>query len=231
MTRLTVEDATAAGAFEPDLSLWDAWRPEEVAALLVGVQAPWYVAAGWAIDLFLGEERRAHEDLEIAVPRARFSEIAERLAGFELFIPDGDLTDPGLVWPLANAPKALDGHQQTWAREPATGVWRLDVFREPSEGDTWIYRRDERIRLPYSEVIERTGDGIPYARPEIVLLFKAKHSDRPKDEADFAAVLPSLEPDRRRWLAESLALTHPSHPWLERVQEPARSTRESNAAL
>jgi aminoglycoside-2''-adenylyltransferase len=231
MTRLTLEDATAAGAFEPDLSLWDAWRPEEVAALLAGVQAPWYVAAGWAIELFLGEERRAHEDLEIAVPREHFSEIAEALAGCDLFIPDGDLTDPGLVWPFAQAPKALDGHQQTWVREPATGLWRLDVFREPSEGDMWIYRRDERIRLPYSDVIERTGDGIPYARPEIVLLFKAKHSERSKDEADFAAVLPSLELGRRRWLAESLALVHPGHPWLERVQDSAQSTRESNAAL
>ncbi len=194
MTPLTLEDAVAAGAFEPDLSLWDAWRPEQVAALLADVQSPWYVAAGWAIDLFLGEERRVHEDLEIAVPRERFSEIAEALAGYELFIPDGDLTDPGLVWPFSQAPRALDAHQQTWVREPASGRWRLDVFREPSEGDTWIYRRDERIRLPYSQVIERTDDGIPYARPEIVLLFKAKHSDRPKDEADLAAVLPSLGP-------------------------------------
>ena len=231
MTRLTLEDATAAGAFEPDLSLWDAWRPEQVTALLAGVQAPWCVAAGWAIDLFLGEERRVHEDLEIAVPRERFSEIAETLAEYEFFIPDGDLTDPGLVWPFATAPKALDRHQQTWVRETATGLWRLDVFREPSEGDTWIYRRDERIRMPYSHVIERTGDGIPYARPEIVLLFKAKHSDRPKDEADFAAVLPSLELGRRRWLAESLALVHPGHPWLERVEDSAQSARERNAAL
>ena len=71
--------------------------PGRVAALLEGVRAPWYVAAGWAIELFLGEQRREHEDLEIAVPREQFGRIAERLSGFELFIPDGDLTDPGLV--------------------------------------------------------------------------------------------------------------------------------------
>ena len=213
---MRLEDARAAGAFEPDLTLWDAWRPEQVAELLAGVEAPWFVAAGWAIDLFLGEESREHEDLEIAVPRERFPEIAERLAGFELFVPDGDLTDPGLVWPFAHAPQELDRNHQTWVREPATGRWLLDVFREPSDGDTWIYRRDDRIRLPYSDVIERTDDGIPYARPEIVLLFKAKRV-RPKDEADLAAVLPSLEPTRRRWLAEALDLVHPEHPWLERL--------------
>ena len=63
----------------------------------------------------------------------------------------------------------------------------------------------------------RSEDGIPYGRPEIVLLFKARHSDRPKDEADFAAVLPRLGPARRRWLADALELVHPGHPWLERL--------------
>ena len=47
---MKLEDARAAGAFEPDLTLWDAWRPEQVAARLEGVRAPWYVAAGWAME-------------------------------------------------------------------------------------------------------------------------------------------------------------------------------------
>jgi hypothetical protein len=212
-----LEDARAAGAFEPDLTLWDAWRPEQVAARLDGVRTPWYVAAGWAIELFLGQERREHEDLEIAVPRDRFGSVAERLSGFELFIPDGTLTDPGFVWPFAQAPAALDAHQQTWVRDPATLRWRLDIFREPSDGDIWICRRDERIRLPYAEVIEWTEEGIPYGRPEIILLFKAKHADRPKDEADFTAVLPELDAARRSWLVDALRLLHPGHPWLDRI--------------
>ena len=214
---MTSAEAAAAGAFEPDLALWDAWRPDEVAERLAGVQTPWYVAAGWAIDLFLGEERRAHDDLEIAVPRVRFPEIAERLSGFELFVPESELTDRSLVWPFAQLPSELDERHQTWVRDPASGHWRLDVFREPSDGDVWICRRDERIRLPYPEVIEQTDDGIPYERPELVLLFKARHAERPKDEGDFAAVLPRLGPTRRRWLVDTLQLVHPGHPWLERL--------------
>jgi hypothetical protein len=170
------------------------------------------VAAGWAIDLFLGGQRREHEDLEIAVPQARFAEIAEVLKGFELFVPVG----PERVRPLPSDEMPETGHQ-TWVREPGTGLWRLDVFREPSDGDTWICRRDERIRLPYSEVIVRTEDGIPFGRPEIVLLFKAKHAKRPKDQADFADVVPRLDPERRRWLADALARVHPGHAWLERL--------------
>ena len=42
---------TDAGPFEPDLSLWDAWTPAEVARRLAGVAAPWYIAGGWAIEL------------------------------------------------------------------------------------------------------------------------------------------------------------------------------------
>jgi hypothetical protein len=46
------------------------------------------------------------------------------------------------------------------------------------------------------------SNGTPYLVPEIVLLFKAKH-DRPKDNADFAEVLPLLDPNSgwpTRWL-------------------------------
>jgi hypothetical protein len=204
---------TSSGAFEPDLTLWDAWQPAEAARLLAGLQAPWCVTAGWAIDLFLGGQRRVHEDLEIAVPRERFGEVVAALAAFEFFVP---MAGPGngLVWPLAQAGEFLETHHQTWVREPSSGRWRLDIFREPSEQDTWICRREQRIRLPYDELIEYTTDGIPYTRPEVTLLFKAKWSDLPKNEADFAAVLPVLDAARRGWLSESLALVHPGHPWL-----------------
>jgi hypothetical protein len=195
---------------------WDAWHPAEAARLLAGVRAPWCVAAGWAIDLFLGGQRREHEDLEIAVPADRFAEVAEALSEYELFIP-GREDGRELVWPFAQAGERIETRHQTWVREPATGLWRMDVFREPSDGDTWICRRDESIRMPYREVIERTEDGIPYLRPEIVLLFKAKHSHQPKNEADFAAAVPLLEPARRDWLARSLALVHPGHPWVDDV--------------
>ncbi len=91
--------------------------------------------------------------------------------------------------------------------------WRLDVFREPSLGETWLCRRDENIRLPYAELIAFTRQKIPYLRPEVALLFKAKHA-RPKDDGDFSTALPLLEAKRRRWLAEALERVHPGHRWL-----------------
>jgi broad specificity phosphatase PhoE len=201
------------GAFVADFEKWDAWRPEEVHRLLAEVSVPWYVAAGWAIDLFLGEQRREHGDLELAVPAARFHEVAAALGALEIFVMG---PEPGVATPLEQARDLLEPTHQTWVREPATGLWRFDLFREPSDGGTWVCRRDGRIRLPYDEVIARTADGIPYGRPEIVLLFKAKHAGA-KDDGDLAAVLPRLEPERRRWLADALELVHPGHRWLAEV--------------
>ncbi len=185
----------------------DCWQPAEVARRLAGVAAPWCVAAGWALDLFRGAQSREHHDIEIAVPAGRFAEVRERCAGFAF-----DAVGAGRIWASA-PPHVLSGTWQTWLREPATGRYLLDVFREPHDGDVWICRRDETIRLPYSDVIRHTPDGIPYLRPELVLLFKAKHV-RPKDQADFDGVLPLLTGAQRATLAGLLTRLHPGHAWL-----------------
>ena len=187
---------------------WEsAWTPSEVALRLAGVTTPWYVAAGWALDLFRGTQTRAHGDIEIAVPAARFPEIRERFAGY-VFDGVGDRR----IWEGASS-EVLAATHQTWLRDPATDQYLLDVFREPHDGDTWICRRDETIRLPYSDVIRHTDDGIPYLAPELVLLFKAKHV-RAKDQADFDGTLLHMTVHQREALAGLLERVHPGHPWL-----------------
>ncbi len=176
-----------------------------MAERLSGVTAPWCVAAGWAVDLFLGEITRPHGDIEIAVPAGRFEEIAERFPDCDFHVPrDGRL--------VPATAEALGSDFQTWALERATGRWRFDVFREPHDGDIWHCRRDERLRLPYAEIIRHGADGVPYLSPEIALLFKAKGL-REKDRADFGRAHPLLDARQRRWLRDALALVHPGHEW------------------
>ncbi|MEU5383930.1 nucleotidyltransferase domain-containing protein [Kitasatospora cineracea] len=183
------------------------WTPSEVAQRLAGVGTPWYVAAGWALDLFRGGQRRAHGDIEIGIPAASFPEIRRRFPGYAF-----DGAGSGRIWEDAT-PEVLAALHQTWLRDPVTGNYLLDVFREPHDGGTWIYRRDERIRLPYSDIIHHTQDGIPYLAPELVLLFKAKHLRR-KDQSDFDATVPHMTPAQRETLTDLLARLHPGHPWI-----------------
>jgi hypothetical protein len=118
----------------------------------------------------------------------------------------------GRRWPLDSLAFSL--MYQTWAREPDGGVYRLDILREPHDGDSWICRRDETIMLPYAQIIRRTWEGIPYLVPEIVLLFKAKHV-RPKDEADRRGTLARLDQAARDWLRSALLRAHPGHAWID----------------
>lgn len=119
------------------------WTPVEVAQRLAGVSVPWCVAAGWALDLFRGGQTRVHGDIEIAIPETGFPEVRRRFPGYVF-----DAAGSGRIWEDAR-PETLAAVHQTWLRDPATGNYLLDVFREPHDGDTWISpaRREDPAAL------------------------------------------------------------------------------------
>ncbi|MBC7602151.1 MAG: hypothetical protein H7255_05755 [Ramlibacter sp.] len=199
-------------AFAPCLDDWQPWTPQEVWSRLRHVDARWCIAAGWAIDLFLQGRPREHEDIEIAVPANEFAKINAALADCDLFV-----VAAALATPLEAASREMLGNShQTWARDRVTGKWRLDIFREPSLEGRWVARRDSRIQLAYDELILFDPQGIPFACPEVVLLFKAK-AVREKDQLDFDRVLPFMHEGRRKWLHDALKRVHPSHAWSEQL--------------
>jgi hypothetical protein len=73
-----------------------------------------------------------------------------------------------------------------------------------------VFKRDTAIRVPWPRAVQ-TIDGVRYLRPEIALLYKARHN-RPKDRADLAAA--ALDASARAWLAANLdRLGH--HEWAQ----------------
>ena len=200
----------------PETDAWSPWSPKAVSQRLSGLGVPWCVAGGWALDLFAGHQQRPHEDLEIALPAARFDEVVDRLNDCRLFVPD-----EGRLHALFGRPELLERSHQTWVEHD--GRWRLDVMREPSEPGPdgraqWVCRRDADLRLPYAEVIRRDRAGVPYLRPDLVLLFKAK-ALRDKDQDDFDRTAPTLTADERRHLAGRIASVHArTHPWVAALQ-------------
>jgi hypothetical protein len=198
----------------PPVETWSmAWTPDQAADALEGVSAPWAVAGGWALDLWLGAQTREHGDLEIAVPTAFFSEIQARLEalGLKLFT-----NDEGEVIALGPGAAPAGRGFQTWVADPAVNRWRMDVFSEPGDAQTWIYRRTGELSAPRAWASGRTPAGIPYVAPQIVLLFKAK-AMRDKDQADFALVAPLLSPEARTWLAAALRTIKPDCPWIDQL--------------
>ncbi|EXG82038.1 nucleotidyltransferase domain-containing protein [Cryptosporangium arvum] len=77
---------------------------------------PWYVAGGWAVDLFPGGQPHEHEDLEIAVPSDGSRQSGMRSTYRFEAIGDGrarPIDDP-----------AFEHTYQTWLRERETGIYR-----------------------------------------------------------------------------------------------------------
>jgi len=188
-----------------------ALSPTEAAALFAGAPFRWWVAGGWSVELG-GVPRRFHEDLEVAVPRQDVRALRDWLHAYHLWDTHGGalrFLAPDVVVPI--------DHEQLWLRRDGQSPWLLDLMLTPVAGDTWFYKRDQRVSRPLDLVIRIDADGVPYQRPEITLLFKARRRWE-KDEADFAAVVPELAASDRAWLRDAIALTEPpAHPWLDRL--------------
>ena len=194
----------------PGIEAWRAWSPQEAAARLAGCGAHWCVVGGWAVDLFLGKQTRAHDDLEIAIPRDDFARVRAALHAYDLYaVGDGEVH----AMQQDQLPPA-DKHQ-TWVLDPTALHWRMDVMLEPGDAATWVFRRNESIRAARTSIVAER-DGVPYLKPEAALLFKAK-ATRPKDEADFTVCAAALRAPARNWLRAALTHAHPQHPWINRL--------------
>lgn len=186
---------------------WRAWTPAQVLERFRRAPFPWWVAGGWAAEAG-GAAPRDHEDIDVAVLHQDLPAVRDWLADHHLWE-----AHDGALRPLRPGADITPGREQLWVRKDSMSPWVVDVLLTPADGDTWVYKRDDRIRLPLRSVGWVAPDGVSYYRPEVVLLFKAKAA-RPKDQADFTSLAPRLDDDARRWLREALAMTHPGHAWL-----------------
>jgi hypothetical protein len=168
-----------------------------------GFPHPWWVAGGWALDIFVGTGRE-HDDVDVLVRRGDQQWIRRQLPDWDVQIAHAGRLEP---WP--------DGHDVDlprsgfWARSDPDGPWQLQFLLGEHEADEWWYRRDRSIRMPLGEIGHVSASGIPYLRPEIVLLYKSR-LDRPRDAEDFERTLPKLDDDARKRLASWLP---PDHVW------------------
>jgi len=192
-----------------------AWEPlpvPVVARLLAGAGFPWWICGGWAIDLFLGRETRAHADVEVGVLRRDQCALYARLEDFEVHAArSGSLTE---LTPDQRRRGLPPGDHGFWCRPRGGEAWVLQLLLDEADGEDWVFRRDTGVRRPAREIVARSPQGVPFLVPEVQLLYKAK-ARRPKDEADFANVRPALSDERRDWLRAALARVHPGHDWIE----------------
>jgi hypothetical protein len=169
---------------------------------------PWWIAGGWALDLFAGSQSRPHKDLDVGILRKDALHTLACLTAWEVFeAKDGVLTRLGAgMQPRADV-------FSLWCRPARTREWALELMLDEAENEQWIFRRQRQIQRPLQVAIRRSAQGIPYLSPEIQLLYKS-HRMRREDQRDFEHIAPKLEPSGRDWLRHALHITDPAHPWL-----------------
>lgn len=190
-----------------DLGPWEPLSPAQVAGLFTEVRSPWWIAGGYAIELFVGRAYRDHGDIDVLLLRRDQGVAHDVLPGWDVQAAD----PPGTLRPWPVGERLPTYVHDIWCRETRDTPWRLQFMLDEADGDTWQSRRDDRIRRPVAS-LGVVIDGVPVLRPEVQLFYKAK-SLRPKDEQDFAAALPLLDAEARGWLDEALEVTAPEHPW------------------
>jgi hypothetical protein len=185
--------------------------PQKIAALMWNFQSDWFIAGGWAIDLYLGEITRPHADIEMAIFRRDQIALQNYLNG----------------WLLQKSENAV---LSTWSQNEflELPVHEIHCYRETSEpqnfevllnernDNEWIYRRNAKVKKSLTEIYLTTDSGIKFLRPEIVLLYKSKNP-RAKDEQDFASVVKRLDVASKKWFENALAVGDSKHDWLRRL--------------
>jgi hypothetical protein len=196
---------------------WSPLSVDEIGAVFEGIPAPWWIAGGWALDLFVGRTTRAHEDTDVLVLRRDQLAVQKHLSDWHLF-KTKQPTPPHLApWPTGDflEPPIND----VWARSDLhDGPWRFQIMLMETEGGRWVYRRLPTIGGRIADMGLVTDAGIPYLAPEIQLLYKSG-TGRQRDTDDLLNVLPKLAEDRARWLLECLRRQYPEgHDWVARIE-------------
>jgi len=182
--------------------------PVEVNSLLGDTSILWGVAGGWAIDLFLDRETRPHHDIEVAILRRSQLEMKKKLSDWRFeYIHRGKTIDWSLDIYLENP------IHEIYAINENHSPVRLEILLNEHAGNQWVFRRNNGIKMPISDIFLKTARGIPILHPKIVLLYKVK-INAPKDLEDLISAVPLLTKKDRSWLYNTIWSTYGRHEWL-----------------
>lgn len=189
-----------------ELGPWSPLALGETVDLFSRYRGRWWIAGGQALDLFVGNTWRDHEDTDVGFLRHDAGFIRQVLSKWDVQVAAAGQLSP---WDGHEPNPELD-ENNLWCRPAPPSAWCIDLTISEGDSECWIYRRDPTVRVPWGEAILRSPSDMPYLAPELQLLYKSKQL-RHKDDVDARQVIPDLGDSRRAWLTSHLPR---NHPWL-----------------
>ena len=112
------------------------------------------------------------------------------------------------------------GVNSVWCKKVQDSPWALQIMFMDSEDDEWFFRRNPIIRGKISELGLITDSGIPYLKPEIQLMYKAKKKILQKDKLDFQNTIDKLDYNSLIWLINALQKQFAeNHLWINEISK------------
>ncbi|MFE4525767.1 MAG: nucleotidyltransferase domain-containing protein [Bacillota bacterium] len=194
----------------------EVWKPlsvSEIQDIFNKIPIQWWIAGGWALDLYLERTTREHGDIDTLILRSEHLILQKYLYGdWEMY-----KAFKGQLIPWRLKEKLDSQFDNIWVKKKGETTWAFQIMILDSEEEHWIYKRNGKIRMLLKDIGLESSSGVPYLRPEIQLLYKGGSSViREKDVIDLKNVLPKLSDTNRDWLKDSLNIQYQNgHQWIE----------------
>lgn len=170
----------------------------------------WWVAGGWALDLYLKQLSRSHSDLDLAYVEQDENDLRRIVEDLgDLQVVEHDPPRPG--YDLTHL--ALPGKGKL--RFHLQSGKAVDLLPMRARDSWWVIGRDD-VPIRSLDDLSLEICGLPVLAPEIVLLFKARLG-RDVDWKDLLLIRPHLYEANVEWLRLQIGEFSGSHPWIEQL--------------
>ncbi|MFZ5353142.1 MAG: hypothetical protein ACOZCL_10530 [Bacillota bacterium] len=192
---------------------------------------------GYAIELFLDREIRAHGDIDISVywnDRDKIILYMKSL-GWDIY----EMCGNGVVHKINDINNQLRIKRNIFCKKSDcelvklspcsqedmyylefdhSGQTRLNflefLFNDRTKID-FLYARNKSLTRSLSRAV-LTRIGIPYLAPELVLLYKSTDIERDGYQLDYDEVICAMDSEQKQWLLNALITMYPTgHPWAD----------------
>ncbi|WP_341976030.1 hypothetical protein [Microbacterium sp. LWO13-1.2] len=194
-----------------------------MADLFASLSVRWWLSGGVALDRWLGRPIRERSNIDVSVVAGDLAQVvAELPSTLSAWVqPAGAL---GAMVPFVDAPTDVD-LQPVLIRDDEKDAWVLQINVEDGTRDSWVYKRDPRLRLPWERAVIQI-DRVPTGVPEVQLVWKALRP-RSEDDVDRNAVIPYLSEEAINWYERAILSVHPHSNWSIHVRSPLTPAKAS----
>jgi len=209
----------------------------EANRLLMNMNVDYAFCGGYAIELFLDRELRAHCDIDVSVYWEDRDFIIEYMKNnnWKVYEACGN----GAVHQIVDINDQLKIKRNIFCirdnckfvklkPKSEKDMYIIDFYDEGQAKFDFVeflfnnktktdfcYARNIEIILPLSKAKCFNAD-IPYLTPEIVLLYKSTDIIREDNHVDFEAAMVEMSKAQKQWLKSALITVNPfGHPWIE----------------